>query len=1178
MKRARAPLDTDQEARRRAVREVDTSLALSAGAGSGKTSVLVDRALTVLERGTPPERLAVITFTEAAALEARARLLDRVAERLTGGVPPGLEPLDPAARRRIERLDPSELRVTTIHALALRLLRAESFEGGFLPSAGVEDAVATASGISALREGWWPSLADRQLAPALEARARCSSDALDRGLAALLVHRDLGYAVDDRYDLEGLDASLAALRHAMEACLRPDGCTLYAKASQLLEAGQGCADALRSGRELPAELPTGRLGRAGRAADWPNGAKERVLAVAAELGALLRRASQVEAARLHRFMVEAAERSFVPYVRAVRREAGKASFDDLLHEACVLLEQRPRARRRARASFDQIMVDEMQDTDPLQARIVSLLTRTREGDEPWTEADLARGRVFVVGDPKQSIYRFRRADVRTFDRMKGRIGEEATLRRSFRSVPEIVDFVNFAFKYLVGDQPLVPTRSSLAGFDEAVDPLVILRTDADGEAEAIARHLRDLLDRRTEVHDRELGGRRPVEPRDVMVLLPSWTKADSVEDALVRAGVPAFVDGGRTFFDRDEVRLARGVLRALADPGDAEAVVAVLRGGFGASFDELAEHRAAGGHWRYTLPSERSGAVARALRLLESARRPHLVGRLVPALDAVLEAGGAPLAWRLTARAEGIAANLDKVRELVRRLEQEGLAPEQVVDRIERLARESDGEQDLPLRPFEGSAVEVTSVFKAKGRERAVVVLCAMQRSRRTNTALVSGCGTEVAVGFGDLRPLDWDERAAAERAELDEERERMMYVAATRARDQLVLCWSDDRAGSTELLQNVARVLPPLREVAHDALAPLPGAPELAVRVRDPETLPELPGEDLAFGALTAAVDAALAADGPRGSEPGGADAFDGWSRERIAAARRSTPRWRSVREVAQARLRRRGVLPDRRKTGDGPDVGKAVHRALEELDLGMSEAELRTEGDASIRVEAVRQGLSPQQEQRAQEILHDIIGHRLLEEIRRAGTEVWQEVPFAHPGIGSSNTVVNGVIDLCFPLDPERTRWKVVDWKTDRPAPGSPNEQAYQEQLRLYAEALVVTRVAPGHQAIETELVGQVDPPPVVEDGLAQGLLDALPAGLRAAVEASIEAGGPEPYLFEEVPGTEVIPEVHYPEARVAAMAEATEDDREAVSRAGFTLYDANDPDDVARLFGRLARPVED
>lgn len=1215
----------DQALRERIAREVDRSFAVTAGAGSGKTSVLVERVTGMLEAGVQPRQIAVITFTLAAANEARARIFDHVARRLSdagerrtapgpadewtrsgpagaraapepagaraapepaeGRTVPGrvggrslLLPLDAARRAALQAAEASlpELTVSTLHAFALDLLGLEALEAGWLPSSRLEEGVLGADLVPSARAAAFRILADSDPARAADLRARCRGFQIDAAAHALLRFRDLDPAVtlETLDDLRGpLSAAVDAVSFALEA--NQDA------TCKLLDVGRRVVERVRSALDAadPAALATRleevevpKVGRIGRRVDWAPGGIDRARGAIGALREQVLRVKSLAGAEAHRRLMALLRQEVLPRVGEAKRRRGAANFDDLLFAAVDLLRERPEARARLRRRFTHILVDEVQDTDPLQAELVSWLARDAEQDDrPWQEARLSPGRVFVVGDPKQSIYRFRRADAATWDALRGAVtldGEEATLERSFRSVPGIVGFVNHAFRDMPGYAPLASTRAPAA-----LDPVVVLDTPEEEEPEAIARHLLGLK-ATGEVWDAETEALRPLAWRDVLVLVPTWAGADELHDRLSAAGIPSFVDGGRQFFQRDEVRLALAALRALEDPGDAEAVVFVLRGLFGCSFEDLARHKVAGGHWRYTMTPKTATPCLEGLGTLKALHQGRRRAGLVGSLDALLEASGAELAWALMPRAVGIAANLDKVRELVRRLEAEGASPAEVVERLIGLSEEGDPEEDLPLRPFEADAVEITTLFKAKGRERPVVALAAMRRKTDAVTVAVDRSAGQVAIKAGDLVPLDWETRRAREQAEAARERQRWMYVAATRARDHLVLCWSDGRTGAGDDQRNelvgpeLARDLPSLGRLGHGEVIELhPGVSVRVLRVGD---LSPAPRAKETFGALGPAIDAALAAEPVPPAEE--ADAFAEALRSKIRDARRKGARWRAVRDVARARLEARFGKLIFEKTGAGPAVGKAVHRTLEALDLALPEASVRRAAIDELKVHAVLERLTDLERATSEGILESLLGHAIFPEIRRA-PERWHEVPFAFPaeakaGRMAGPTIVNGVIDLCFPVDPERQKWVVVDWKTDRPKPGSPGERSYEAQIALYARALIETRVGRRIEDIRTVLVGPVDAP----DAFA--LLELVDPAVREDLEAAMAEGAPPPDLVGAEAG-EGQAELVWEDVRVALLLGEQTGAREELEREGFQVFHAPEAGPAPEaLWARLGR----
>ena len=368
---------------------------------------------------------------------------------------------------------------------------------------------------------------------------------------------------------------------------------------------------------------------------------------------------------------------FARYASRAQRNAGALDFDDLLGRARDLLSgahepDKARVvatRRHFQRRYRYLLVDEFQDTDPLQAEIAFLLAEREPTAASWRDVELQPGKLFLVGDPKQSIYRFRRADIAMYhevgELVEGQGGEVLTLRQNFRTVASVVGWVNGAFGELIGPdelpglQPaysaLTPARADgepgrnvrrgrgaargRAGAGGQVRPPTLADL-CRREADLIAALLtdRERLGWRVHAGKRPHDGWRTAQPGDVAILLPTFTFVGFYEQALREAGLPYRVDGGRTFFNRREVLDTLAVLQALDTAADPVAVYSALHGQlFAFSDDDLYEFHAAGGVFDYLgaappagVPRDRRGArrPARAPRTAQpaaarrDARRP----------------------------------------------------------------------------------------------------------------------------------------------------------------------------------------------------------------------------------------------------------------------------------------------------------------------------------------------------------------------------------------------------------------------------------------------------------------------------------------------------------------------------------------------------------------------------
>ncbi|HSM50885.1 MAG TPA: UvrD-helicase domain-containing protein, partial [Thermoanaerobaculia bacterium] len=497
-------LERDHEARRLAQSEFGRPLMVVAGAGTGKTSLLVTRAVAWLvgegwrrheEAGRGPdevarrvvERVVAITFTEAAAAEMAERVVGAL-EALSRSESPvgwleaeGTAPRDETAGRARRLLDEvHRLRVQTIHAFCQALLAEHPLEAGLHPRLEVDaDLSRVEAMVDELVEGAlrslaaagagdedWRRLAERGLGPAEVAdglRALVAAGVDPADLAGDPFAPEAAAAIGDR-----LRAAVAAFESAGGGPLeRVKARRTASAAGALLALGralEGLAPATFDGlAALAAEVDRGDLSRL---QDWARGRfnqteRCRIRDTAAELAAAAAAAhSELRGlCGLDREGHLAARRTLAPLLSEVRRAMavrGLLTYDDLLTGAARLLQVEPSVRRRLRASIDQLLVDEFQDTDAVQCRIVDGLAL---GDGP-------RPGLFVVGDPKQSIYGFRRADLAAYDDFRDRLaaagGEELVLGRNFRSVQPILDEV---------ERVVAPVMGEARGLQPAFEPL-----------------------------------------------------------------------------------------------------------------------------------------------------------------------------------------------------------------------------------------------------------------------------------------------------------------------------------------------------------------------------------------------------------------------------------------------------------------------------------------------------------------------------------------------------------------------------------------------------------------------------------------------------------------------------------------------------------------------------------
>ncbi len=1059
------------------------NVVVDAGAGTGKTTLVVRRLLEMIAPSDdavapiPLERIAAVTFTRKAGGELKLRIRERTLRALA-------EPkLSPVRRERLHRalgaIDTAY--VGTIHSFADRLLRLHPVEARLSPSYQIADDVEALAHetftilVEACEKGTLAAeLAGTPAAHLAEDATEVLLDVFAAGLRLETQERDWGA-------LLGLDAVVEGmiLNRDVELRALPD-------ASFSIDAFRGYA---REYRALAEHVdPSCKVGRwFANAADVLGRALElddpraiyRTIDVALRVAAPTRVRIKVECARhegtanawrawdgdgrkkrvrdaplrddllapLRRWMALRSAR-LAPVVRAIydRVKARHRVVDqiDLLLQLRDLLRDRKDARASLQALFDHVFIDEFQDTDPLQAEIaLYLCERGAVADRAW-DAELRPGSLTLVGDPKQSIYRFRRADVATYERVRRKVldggGLGASLTANFRSTPGLIDWFDDRFEQVLGSSPdgrpfdersgqvfHAPLRNGRVAerrADVRVLPLEIEGNAPEvraAEGDAVARYVRWLVEQSGfEIVDPLTDERRPVQYGDVAVLALVTTNLPLLFRSMASSGVPYASAGGTLFLSDPVHRHFLLGLRALADRDDGVAEAALLRPPFFAidlldvawAKRDAVEPRAANGRAARDLVTElrkrrfdRSpGATARDLLERSAFARTIALGpngaqrvrnlyELCLALDALAEAEGLDFDGA-TARAR---AWVD--------------APEPLD----------------PPEPIEGDAVRVTTIHQAKGLEYPVVVLWdARQQWKGVDRAAAWSVARDGDAWSIAVQGLSWEEPPGVGRSEqalryAEAERRRVVYVAATRARDLLIVPYApaddkDDLYVNGVLARcervDLATTAPPYAPDRRDEW-PAPWKPR-----RVPSIVPA-PDEDAIVRDLAAALTAARA------------------------------PRFRRAAVSAEAHARAEAVVDDEqeavppprgRASRFGPRYGTVVHRAIGlVLQRGLAAV------DAVARA-AKHEG----HDEHLAEAVADV--ERAVATLRRHDLlrGEWRlEYPVAAAGDGA---LLVGSIDFVCARDGEVV---IVDFKTDAtPLAGVP--PAYAEQVRAYARMI--------------------------------------------------------------------------------------------------------------------------
>ena len=1022
----------DSEARRAIVEDLDSCLLVEAGAGSGKTYSLVERMVALVrENRCTVGGLAAVTFTRKAAAELKGRFQLALEKALAGEV-------DPIKRERLGRAlgELDRCFLGTIHSFCAAVLRERPVEAGLDPAfeelSELEDLLLT-------DRAWEDYLL----------RVRLESPAALAELVAIDVEPG---------DLKDFYLALAAypeVEMVRQAAAPPDLGPVRAELHKLLDLAE---------RLLPAEVPPKGWDKLQALLRRTLG-YHRVLGVEdnPELLRLLtilnKKPNHTKNRWRHREDAEAAQRAFdyfkdnhatpalqawreyrhavlaefvlpaVDHCRRLRLGQSKLNYQDLLLLTAALLRDNSEVRRYFQGRYTHLLVDEFQDTDPVQAEIMFYLAGAITAEMDWRRLVPRPGALFVVGDPKQSIYRFRRADIDTYNEVKGLLaqsgGRVLHLTANFRSLQDIADWVNPAFQPLLpaaatncqaAFAPLDPVRGNGGGTACGVRTITLPGVNrhnqaeiARADAERIAGWIQWALDGGITLDrtDAELNGGITGVPRpeDFLILLRYKANLDIYARALEKRGIPYQITGGDGFTKSGELAEVLRVLKSVVDPGDPVRLVAALRGGlFGLSDQQLYRYKAAGGKFSFNaeLPDGLghedgeifSWAFGRLRRFREYAKE-------LPALAAlekiIADLGVIPYA--LTGElSKSRSGHLLQAQEL---LATGGAASfTRLVEQLGQLVG-AGVEEEINVTPWGENAVRLMNLHKAKGLEAPVVFLA----NPGKNTAwppdahiiraggeprghfLITKRNNFVAEILG--QPLDWASHAAAEQEYQDAESTRLLYVAATRAKNLLVV----------SIYQGKSELSP-----WHPLGDHLSGALEL-----EGGGVPHVP----AAGTGGAAV-----------------------SREDLSAARASFPgptcplSVPSYALVPVTALARPNNLPMAGYDGQGMSWGRVIHRVLANS-TGPSPA------DPAMFVAKVisEEGRNPEELGEVldlvERVLKSDLGRRMLRSRRRLA-----EIPFAFRAEAGElgcvrETVINGVIDLVFLED---DGWVLVDYKTDR------------------------------------------------------------------------------------------------------------------------------------------------
>jgi ATP-dependent helicase/nuclease subunit A len=1055
--RLKSPPDQDQ--RDIVLNNLDKTLLVEAAAGTGKTTGMIGRMVSLLAAGKcPVDAIAAVTFTRKAAAELRARFQVEL-EKAGRSAEPGRQKLLSEASSRIERCF-----IGTIHSFCARILRERPVEAGVALDFDEIDETADQElrrqawdeYVAALYAGGSPTLAELEELGVEVGQLRATFmkfadyPDVDEWPAKSLTPPDPEPALNPLADyinhMEGLVPSLPE---------HPGGDTLIPKYRiiplMFRQVKHGKPYEIMEVLSQFTKVKTVKK-------NWPLKGPQ----------------AQEEQDRWDAFRVDIAEPlvkswleyRYEPLLKAIqpamqaydglRKKSGVLNYQDLLMHTASLLRNRPSVRDYFRRRFSRIMVDEFQDTDPIQAEVLMFLTADDSSASDWRKCRPVPGSLFVVGDPKQSIYRFRRADIVTYNQVKDIIrssgGQIVHFSANFRTLQPLVEWVNDTFAAKFGEYsaecspeyvPLLPVRE--AETKAGVPSVRTLRIPkeyrsnerlVEFEGDLIARTIRSALDNgltlpRTE-KEAAAGMPKQIQPGDFLIVTPTVGKLGAYSHKLQELNVPHLVTGGSALNDVPEVLLLYTCLVAVSQPENPVALVAALRSEvFGISDQALYDFKLCGGHFSFGRKVPQ-GLDSDAARIFEDAfdrlRKYALWLTKIPPVPAI-ERISADLGLGVRASAapggDVQTGSLSKAIELLRYAQADYWTVAQLVEALGKLIQQEEIHDAIPAKPHEMPVVRVMNLHKVKGLEAPVVFLADPTGQRQHPVELhIDRSGQRVrgymrieGSGLGGGRrtvlaiPEQWESYADQEAQFQEAEALRLRYVAATRAGCRLII-------SQREAFQN----LNPW-EFFEPYLADCPSLPDPGPCKTDTKTQISIADEDVSQAS---------------------AEITQRWT----TAASKTY----STASAKMEALEKSQILYHHGE--HGTEWGSVIHLLLQTA-MSAPESDLRSLASAAL----AEQNLDPALTAEVLDVVASVTGSEIWKRAQKSLRRM-VEVPFqrlvqdAEVDDSIRGTILRGVIDLVFL---EQDGWVIVDYKTDRVAKDRINALAdlYRPQVVSYAVA---------------------------------------------------------------------------------------------------------------------------
>ena len=1102
---------SDDDARRDAIIVHDRSILVEAGAGSGKTAVMAGRIAIMLAEGIAPKSIAAVTFTELAASELVIRVCDFISDLVAGTIPTELRIALPDGLSDTHKANLAaasatidEITCSTIHGFCQRLIKPYPVEADIDPGASVMDRNQADLAFIEIVETWLREqlsggedgiIAEmvlqnpdetvgliHKIVSSLRKRRTVSAPAVTPLTPYLRVFHDKAHAFAEFIRTAPVveeETEIFAKRFAEMAQALDDG-----------PASETPVDLIRL-LVSPAHddlcTKTGTFLAFRKKSKWVEAAKREGLAKAdgERLNTMAERHYKACCEAWQAMLQNVASRVLSDLIAQVqpvlhrfrdyKRSAALLDFDDLIFAARDLLRDHDEVRRALAQRFVHVLVDEFQDTDPLQTEIFWRLC----GEPPaagatndWTAFHIRPGALFLVGDPKQAIYRFRGADVSTYVRARGAFlaqdaGSVLSISTNFRSCAPILTYVNERF-----EAPL--SSDGQPGFT-ALDPfhanrgenlcVVALDVDVadengkataeqqrDAEAEAVAEMCARLIGSEM-ILDRSSGANRSCRPGDIALLAPTGSDLWRYEEALERFGIPVATQAGKGLFRRQEIKDLIALTRVLADERDTLALGALLRGPLvGLTEEELLDII-----WALPRSKDYPDALPRLDLGVDASDIVHPLARLtIEKLQALYRRANSTtphdllsqavaimrvrpiLLKRHVGQAERALANVDLYLSLTAAFAIRGLRAfaETMTAAWTDEAHAVEGRADA-----QEEAIALYTMHAAKGLEWPIVVpVNTMTGIMASESAVTDRSSDTFYCPVFGVKPAGYDDARGVEKAELDRERIRLWYVATTRARELLVLPRLDVAPSKSAWISLLDLSL---TDLAALDLSHLPPGVGIAAAVADNTQTRE-----------NFAAEAAVIADRHHRVT---------WlvpSRDESNTDHLLTPEAVEIWAASDTRQPDEEIVPP--SIQGGRERGLILHKLLEEVLTGETAGEmdaLRERARALIIVigksvvDDPSQGLSPD------ELAGCVTRTLALPEIAELRPTLAPEFPvYASMVVDDVEQATAGITDATS-FDPDGNPQVVIDWKSDvQPTPETIDH--YRAQVQNYLDMTGIAR----------------------------------------------------------------------------------------------------------------------